>query len=320
MERVLRRCAPEEWVEGASQLLRNVWDPNSAPYSAEYSAAPLDYSPEYLRWQFTHPSDLPPICFVVEEAGRLACFVAAIAHRVLFDANETQAYFSSHFAAARGSHALNAIRVLKAEVGAVAETGSAVFSYAGPGADGEKMMRFGVVNGYEKKRCGLLPGYVALPQASADRAEKVSAETWSAARLDLPVPPLTLDISSHPESLAHYETHPWSREFVVASEGGRPSATAIAGTVQSVTRNGVQTTAVLNAIRVRNAAGLAALISYAAKRFNAPAVSLPVCEHIDRETLRSVRARRIQAEFGWHVSVRPADPLARAEHTILEIV
>ena len=317
MERSLRRCQPQEWIESVSPLLYEAWDPARSDAA---SATTLDYSPEYLRWQFSQPSSLPPVCFVVEEAGRLACFVAAIGHRVQYDGQESEIYISSHFAAARGGHGMNALSILRAEGEAIAASGHPVLSFAIPESAGEKLMRFFALKGYCKMPGGLLPGYLAMAKPGANVAQKVDCETWASACAELPQPPSTISVSLHRESLAYYETHPWTREFIVAFEGDRPVAAATAGTIRSITRQGQQITGVLNSIRVNSTAGLDALIRYVGSRFNTPAVSLPVCGHICPEILKGVRARRIGGEFRWHL-YGPGDvSVAGAAHATVEIV
>ena len=192
--------------------------------------------------------------------------------------------------------------------------------FAAPESTGEKVIRFLAVEGLMGKRHGLLPGYMAAGKTNAATAERVGCDTFAAARSEIVPPAETLEVSLDRESLAHYEAHPWTREFVVASDGRRSTATGIAGTVRTITRDRTQTIATLSAIRVRETEGLAALISCTARRFNTRFVSLPACEHVGPEVLRAVGARRVPTEFGWHMYGRPGARLTGATHIALEIV
>jgi len=309
MMALITQCSPTDWVDAASRLLKAVWEPPA-----------LDYTPAYLHWQFTRPSHLPPLCFVIGDGEQLSCFVAAIGHGVEFNGETCHVYLSSHFAAARGSNGMNALGVLRAEGKAIAVADVPAVSFAAPGSLGEKVMRFVAVEGLMGKRYGLLPGYMAPARPNAPNAEMVDADVFAAARSELVAPAETLDVSLDRESLAHYETHPWTREFVVARDGSRSTATGIAGTLRTLTRSGAQTVATLSALRVRDPAGLAAMISYTARRFDTRFVSLPVCEHVGLEVLQSVGARRVPTEFGWHLYAKPGARLTEAAHIALEIV
>ena len=76
---LIRQYSPTDWVDELSRLLKDVWEPPA-----------LDYEPAYLQWQFTRPSELPPLCFVIADGMQLSCFVAAIGHRVEFNGTASQ--------------------------------------------------------------------------------------------------------------------------------------------------------------------------------------------------------------------------------------
>src|SRR5437762_1946482 len=113
---------PHRFAQTASEVLRAAWKPPC-----------IEYSREYLEWQFGFPSDLPPVALAGYLENEAVAFVAATGRMT----NAGPLYMSSFMSAIPGTPASVAIAVVRNQQRALRRSGLATIAFAQKGSVGE---------------------------------------------------------------------------------------------------------------------------------------------------------------------------------------
>jgi hypothetical protein len=294
----------EEFRPTASEILRAAWKPPC-----------LDYSQEYLAWQFGFPTDLEPIALAVYHDGEPVAFVAATGRLT----NLGPVYMSSFMSILPGTPSSAAIGIIRQESRILKNSGLPTIVFTQKGSVGEQLLAVGETVGVKHHPLGEYRVYAAAPhlQPSSVEVVAVSSSEWLEAANCLRSNDL-LSLSFDPATLRHLEADPFGREFLIARKNGTPHTVAMLSETRSITSTGKQSTPTLHYVRVRDddPDPLSALLYYA--RARGAVVNVPNVTRISPNLRKAVGLRATPSVFTGHV-VTNAGPL-RFSACELEIV
>lgn len=311
---------PGEFADTASDVLRSAWKPPA-----------LDYSPEFLRWLFSAPSDLPPVGAAVFDGDEAVGFVGAFGRRVRFRGETWDVYHSSFHSVRPGPGRGMVAPVLMRKEMEVFRAGKRPFLvFAHDGTVGAQMLNGLKALGLTTRQIGVYPVYGGLASARPASVETnvVTPEEWLAAYSVLHRPDDgTIYEELGPRELAHELRDPWERQCaVVRTASGQLCGAAILAHTHSVTQTGTQVLPTLHHIRCETSDALASLVAAAAsfRRADMPAapiVTVPNRAGLTDQMLRQARVRSMPAMFlGYVAAADPKHPLLAADATDVEVL
>jgi hypothetical protein len=272
----------------ASEILRAAWKPPC-----------LDYSLEYLAWQFGFPSDLAPVALAAYQNDQPVAFVAATGRMT----NAGQVYMSSFMSILPGTPSSIAIGIIRQQSRLLKASGAPTVIFAQKESVGEQLLAVGETVGL---RCYPLGEYRIHASASNLRsgnatAARVSAREWSDPANSLQNNEL-LSMNFDESTLHHLEADPFGREFLISRRNGRPDGVAMLSETRSLTPTGKQSTPTLHYVRLRDDDPdlLIALLDYA--RGRGPVVNVPNVTRIPVATRKAAGLRATPSIFTGHVS------------------
>jgi hypothetical protein len=318
----IERVNPANFAKEASNILTAAWSPPCVNYSAEY-----------LHWQFTFPG--PPSIGVLARDERSAVgFGAMMPRRLRFrDGPPHYAYYLSFVAvvpAVRGRGL--AIEMYSVLLGVAAAEGLPIVAFTPSESAGERTLRRAVANaGFLYTSLGEQPIYGSLPQA-----EKATGS--AAIESSLRVETLMGVIETHGETdtlwscpdieiSQHWEKHPWPyRVLVVRGPAGTPAGAAIALAAETLTEQGITHATTLHKLYLPkpSADELGALIRGAAAEVSlpgsSPIVLLPNPTPVQPDVLRQAGFRQTPTRFSCHLAVKAGNhPFLKAQSTNISI-
>ncbi len=294
----------EEFRPTASEILRAAWKPPC-----------LDYSQEYLAWQFGFPTDLEPVALAVYHDDKPVAFVAATGRLT----NAGPVYMSSFMSILPGTPSSAAIGIIRQQSRMLKDSGLPTIVFAQKGSVGEQLLAVGETVGLKRYPLGEYRVYAAAPRVQPDNVDVavVSSSEWQDAA-NLLQDNDALSLSFDPANLRHLEADPFGREFLVARKKGRCEAVGMLSETRSITPTGKQSTPTLHYVRVRgeDPDPLSALLFYA--RGRGAVVNVPNVTRISGDLRKAVGLRATPSVFTGHV-VTASAPL-RLKGSELEIV
>src|SRR5947208_5095834 len=188
------------FTQTASDILRSAWKPPC-----------IDYSPEYLGWQFGFPSDLPPIALAAYVEDRPVAFVAATGRIT----NAGPVYMSSFMSMVPGTPSPVAIALVRQQQRALKQSGVPTVVFAQKGSVGEQLLAVGQTVGLHWNPLGEFRVHAAIPRAqpSCIDVRTVSPGEWVTIADSLPDDDL-LSLRFDGPTLRHLEADPFRREFL----------------------------------------------------------------------------------------------------------
>jgi hypothetical protein len=293
-----------DFTPTAGEILRAAWKPPC-----------LDYSDEYLRWQFEFPTDLKPVALTGYYEGSAVAFVAATGRNT----NAGPMYMSSFMSLVPGAPSSLAISMIRQQSRALRDSGLPTVVFAQRGSIGERLLAVGDTVGLKRISLGEYRVHVAAPRnppADVD-VQAVNSAAWlrvcdSFADHDV------LSLSFDEDTLRHLEADPFGREFLVATRADEPAGSAMLSETRSVSGSGIQVIPTLHCIRLRNGdpEALSALLFYARKR--GPVINVPNASSIPDQTRKAAGLRANPAAFVGCISTSGEPQMFRG--TDLEIV
>ena len=295
----------------ASRVLREAWPPPA-----------LDYSPEYLNWQFGFPGAVPARTALAFADGEAVGFIGTTPRRVRFH-GAARAVMVVSFAAVRpayrGRGLLQALYACLLDC--VRRDGDPVLTFALVESAGQRgLERAYAAAGFTLHSLGTFPTYSYLSRGAATDITPTAGPPGS---FDFPDDD-TLWSDPTVEQWGHYSADPRPRALSVAATGAGPAVAAAIVSVPVVTAQGIQTVPVLDCCFTPHptAAGLKAILDAASHGPNGSAVvSVPNLRGADAATIRAAGLRQTAPGFvGYVCAADPEDPILGAATTNLEIV
>jgi GNAT superfamily N-acetyltransferase len=323
MELPVTAVDPIGLADEASRLLREVWPPPSAHYTADY-----------LRWEFGFPGPARPLAVVARDDGGLAGFAAVAPRLARFRERRLPVYLLS-FVAVRQAYRGQGVaaRLYAALLGTVREAGMPVVTFAFPGSAGERsLLRAYDAAGFVRRPLGtyVVHGFAPRPappgaggEATAEAAfgEVSHAAEACAGRAVLWSAP-------DPDQLDHYRRDPRGRVALVArGTGGEVTAAALVVCSEVVTAEGLEAVTVVDALFAPRpeAPVVRSLFERAGRCFagkvRSRLVLAPNVRTLPPDVLRAAGLRQLpQRVEGYLCAADASDPLLQAETTNLEVI
>ena len=138
-----------EFSKTASEILSAAWKPPC-----------LDYSPEYLAWQFTFPSELKPVALAAYQDGKPVAFVAATGRQT----NAGLLYVSSFMSILPGTPASVAIAIIRQQSRALRDSKLPTVVFAQKGSVGEQLLAVGETVGLKRYPLGEYRIHASAPK------------------------------------------------------------------------------------------------------------------------------------------------------------
>ncbi len=284
----------EEFAPTASEILRSAWKPPC-----------LDYSQEYLRWQFGFPSDLKPVALAGYHAGRPTGFVAATGRNT----NAGPLYMSSFMSLLPGTPSSFAIGIIRHQSRVLRDSGLPTVVFAQTGSLGERLLEVGETVGLKRFPLGQYRIHGAVPriQPADVAAVPVSSSRWFHVSDSLSDDNL-LSLSFDDDTLRHLEADPFGREFLIVEKDKLVVGSAMLSKTRSISATGIRTVPTLHCIRLRNGDpdALSALLYYA--RSQGQFVNVPNVSHIPVETRKAAGLRATPSDFVAYILTAGAKP------------
>ena len=284
----IRTVNLRESEETASEILGAAWKPPC-----------LEYSVEYLRWQFGFPSDLEPIALAAYQDNQPVAFVAATGRRT----NAGSVYMSSFMSILPGTVSSVAIGIIRQQSRALKMAGAPTVVFAQKGSVGEQLLGVGDTVGLKRYTLGEYRIHASAPRQQPTEVvvRRVPVLEWLEAFDALRKQDL-LSLEFDEPTLRHLERDPFGREFLVAHKDDRPQAVAMLSETRSLTVQGKQSTPTLHYVRLRDddPAPLSALLHYASAR--GPVVNVPNVAAIPAEIRKAVGLRATPSVFCGYVT------------------
>jgi hypothetical protein len=311
---------PVDFADTASNVLRAAWKPPA-----------LDYSPEFLRWFFSAPSELPPIATAVFDNDEAVGFVGAVGRRVRFRGEICDVYHSSFYSVRPGpGRGMVAPVLMRKEAEVLRHRKQPFLVFAQDGTLGAQMLIGLKSLGFTMRQIGAYAVYggVAWPRPASVETTIARPAEWLAAYSALNyADDQTIQTEFHPAEVAHQLGDPWGRQCaVVHTTAGDMVGAAILAHTRSVTQKGIQIVPTLHHIRCRTSDALASLLA-AASSFRpadaamAPIVTIPNRVCLSDQVLRQARVRAMPVRFvGYIASSNPNHPLLGAEANDVEVL
>jgi hypothetical protein len=294
----------QEFTPTAAGILQSAWKPPC-----------LDYSREYLNWQFGFPTDLKPVAFAGHLDEKPMGFVAAIGRNT----SVGPMYMSSFMSLVPGAPSSLAISIIRAQSRMLRDSGLATVVFAQIGSIGERLLAVGDTVGLKRFPLGEYRVHGAAPRSEPSGTEvlRVSPTEWLEVSGSLADPDV-LSLAFDEPTLRHLEADPFGREFLIAKKDNVPVGSAMLSETRSISASGPQVQPTLHCVRLRggDADALAALLFYAKRR--GPVVSVPNAFSIPPETRRAAGLRANPAAFIGYISTATETRTFRG--TDLEIV
>jgi GNAT superfamily N-acetyltransferase len=146
-----------EYAHAASALLNEVWRPPA-----------LAYSPEYLQWQLSFPSENPAVSVMAFDGATPVGFAGATPRRMRHGAEHLDAYVVSFVCVREAMQgrgiAANLYEVL---LGELAKRGATVVTFALTGSAGDRVLRKAYpAAGFEVRPLAMCPVYASMATAT----------------------------------------------------------------------------------------------------------------------------------------------------------
>ena len=285
---------PLEYVAEASELLTAAWKPPC-----------IRYTPEYLSWQFSHPTGLTPISLLGEDA-----FVSATGRRFYFRGEQKDIHVSSYFCVRPGANPMTAVSVIRQHARLFKEAGCPCVLFAQPESVGESMLKAWDAKGFVRKSLGTYTVHAGV--SKSEPAQVVEFGEWLSAFESL-APDGTSALLLDPH---HYRNDPRGCRPAIAYADGIPTAAALIGATESITTTGIQVTPTLYCLHATSATGIKALISAAGGMALVPNVRL-----IDPAIVKAAGLRLTPSRFnGYLFCLSTSDPLLQVDVVEIEPV
>ncbi len=283
----------------ASRILRAAWAPPC-----------LDYSPEYLAWQFSFPGELQPVVALGILDGHPVGCASVTSRRFIFRGTHLNAYVLSFVAVdpiARG-HGI-AAAVYAALLESISPE-APVIAFAEPQSIGERLL-MSAFDAASFSRRRLEPcrafGYVRRPSIAASNACAVTAaENREDFLATIPAAD-NRSIWTHPtgDQLTHYASDPRPRVMmVIRNTGGVRIGSAMSVLADIVSAQGLQHVPMLESVFIasEHAGALAALFGFAADHFGSTATIVASnLSCLETSAIRAAGARAVPSLFNAYI-------------------
>jgi hypothetical protein len=317
----IERVHPAEFAGIASEILRSAWKPPC-----------LDYSAEYVRWQLSFPSPLPPIALMAFQDSTPVGFVAATGRRMRINEKSLDVYLSSFLSVKPGINLPSlAMTLVRKEGRFVVESGIPLLVFAKPESSGELLLKGFESVGLKRSSVGMFRIHMAQSRPSVTiTAKEVDGDVWLRLHHELGVSrPSQLAEDFSAASVAHHAQDPGRRRFAAAyGEDSQVKGLAILGSVRSLTAAGAkQSLPALHHVSLSphlteketQSEVLKALIELAAG--SEKIVTLPNASMIQPDVLKAAGFRSTASAFrGYIFSSDLSYPILNVDTTDFEIV
>ena len=294
---------PVQYAEVASRILRAAWKPPG-----------LNYSPEYLAWQFSFPGDIPKRAAIAFLDNQPVGCIAVTSRRFWCVHDSFSAYVLSFVAVDPAAGRRGIAAALYESLLEALPLDVPVFAFAEPESIGERLLLSSFARASFRHRplqsCRAV-GYLHRPRATANdgpSAEEMTAygEFTSAglpsARRDV----IWTDVTH--EHWSHYQQDPRGRVMVaVRNAAGNLIGTAMLVTAETVSPDGVQKVPMLESVTLSEPTSdaLAALFGFAAGRSQPGSIVVASnLSYIDFAVVKAAGPRALPSLFSAHVFMR----------------
>lgn len=305
---------PVQFAAEGARILKASWAPPA-----------LEYTPEYLKWQFTFPAPLPPIGFAAFYNDSAIGFVAASARYMHVAGTTVPVYLSSFLSVLPDLPTGSAAALLiRNEARQAASRETPVLLFAQEGSAGQAILA-NKMAGMQRRSLGSFRIHMAAARKHARaEVELTSPSEWLRHYRVLNSPDGVLSPVYDEAHLAHYGCDPWGRRFAIARSGAE-TAVAMIGSIRSVTAQGTQVSPALHAIAPRNPHPdlLKALIQIAAAstpEATQPTVTVPLASLMSPDTAKASGLRAMNSTFASYLYTPDSCRVDGAESTSCEIV
>lgn len=279
---------PVAFADNASAILRSAWRPPC-----------LEYTPEYLRYQFGFPNSCRSVGVSAWEGEDPVGFVGAAPR----DSNIGEVYLSSFLAVRSGALPSVSVGMIRVECREVLKQRRPTLVFAQVASVGEYLLRAAETLGLSRYPIGEYRVHSALPRAvSAGFAVHEEAPDVWAREADLLRDDSLLSPIFDSANLAHFRSEPCGRTFVTARHEGIVQAVAMLGWTQMLTTSGRSRIPALHYVRLRgdNPEALGALIAHAAAP-EQQVVSVPNTVRISPTVAKAAGLRATGSVFGAYL-------------------
>jgi hypothetical protein len=250
----------------------------------------LDYTPEYLTWYCTFPSDLPLIALSYDRDNGSIAVVAAAGRRTSLGS----VYFSSFFSMIPGSSPAVPMILIHREAKAIMASHAGVVAFTEPGSTGEQLLACFESSGLRRSLLAEYRMYAAGPSrlASDIDVQTVDAQLWAreANRLR---DDSTLSLLFDVPTMQHLSRDPMERQFLLAKHRNVVVGSAMISSPSTVSQSGRRAIPTLHSVRLRDQStiGLRALLAFACGKD--PSVRVPDVTGIASETIKESGLREL---------------------------
>jgi hypothetical protein len=318
----LQQVDPSAFIEPASRILQESWQPPC-----------IYYSDDYLRWQFRFPGALPASGTAAFDGDEPVGFTAVIPRWLRLGGVRLPVLLSSFHAVRPAWRGPAGVGVLRAGIRSLRDMDMPVVVFTVPGSEAERMVRAAYAAfGFQCRPLGHYPTYAALarpgqPGGPVTAVEAQDVEDFAAALRACDVPRRLWNAPDR-DQLEHYRKDPRERVLVrLEDPTGRPLGAAMLMRADVLTAAGRERVATIDSVSLPepSADALRALARFAADRWadrvTSPVVMAPNLLGIDPGLLRLAGFRVTPSAFNGYLFFRDRDHAFRdAEATNLEIV